>query len=239
MPPVRSGPRASCSTPIARVWPRWTPQCKGANVFERSEVLRIRARAKAVEVETEGGTVSAATVVIAGGAAIPDLRPLRRHLRTRHGYAVVTAPLSAPVKRELGPRSAVLRLGNDPPQFVRWLPGDRVMVEGADQDPVPARAREQAVIQRSGQLMYELSLMFPAISGTPAEWGWVAPFDDTVDVCHTSAATGISRATCSPSVSAAWRRRIVAGRADAPAAVCRHPGEGGRSVQLFENSAAA
>jgi glycine/D-amino acid oxidase-like deaminating enzyme len=154
---------------------------KGANVFERSEVLRIRARAKAVEVATEGGTVSAATVVIAGGATIPDLRPLRRHLRTRHGYAVVTAPLSAPVKRELGPRTAVLRLGNDPPQFVRWLPGDRVMVEGADQDPVPARAREQAVIQRSGQLMYELSLMFPAISGTPAEWGWSLPFDDTVD----------------------------------------------------------
>jgi glycine/D-amino acid oxidase-like deaminating enzyme len=154
---------------------------RGANVFERSEVLRIRARTKSVEVATEGGTVSAATVVIAGGASIPDLRPLRRHLQPRHGYAVVTAPLSAPVKRELGARSAVLRLGGDPPQFVRWLPGDRVLVEGADQDPVPARAREQAVIQRSGQLMYELSLIFPAISGTPAEWGWWLPFDDTVD----------------------------------------------------------
>jgi glycine/D-amino acid oxidase-like deaminating enzyme len=154
---------------------------KGVSVFERSEVLRIRARAKSVEVATEGGTVSAATVVIAGGASISDLRPLRRHLRPRHGYAVVTAPLSAPVKREVGARSAVLRLGADPPQFVRWLPGDRVLVEGADQDPVATRAREQAVVQRSGQLMYELSLTFPAISGTPAEWGWWLPFDDTVD----------------------------------------------------------
>ncbi len=154
---------------------------KGATVFERSEVLRIRARPKSVEVATEGGMVSAATVVIAGGASISDLRPLRRHLQPRHGYAVVTAPLPAPVKRELGARSAVLRLGDDPPQFVRWLPGDRVLVEGADQDPVPARAREQTVVQRSGQLMYELSLIFPAISGTRAEWGWWLPFDDTVD----------------------------------------------------------
>ena len=154
---------------------------KGGTVFEQSEVLRIRARAKSVEVVTEGGTVSAATVVIAGGASIPDLRPLRRHLRPRHGYGVVTAPLPAPVRRELGTRSAVLRLGGNPPQFVRWLPGDRVLVEGADQDPIPVRSREQAVVQRSGQLMYELSLVFPAISGTPAEWGWWLPFDDTVD----------------------------------------------------------
>jgi glycine/D-amino acid oxidase-like deaminating enzyme len=85
------------------------------------------------------------------------------------------------VRRELGARSANLRLGGEHPKFVRWLRDDRALVEGADQDPVAARAREQAVKQRSGQLMYELSLLFPAISGTPAEGGWWLPFDDTVD----------------------------------------------------------
>ena len=30
-------------------------------------------------------------------------------------------------------------------------------------------------------MMYELSLLYPAISGTPAEWGWSSGFDDTVD----------------------------------------------------------
>ncbi len=154
---------------------------KEAAVFERSEVLRIRARRQTVEVVTAGGTVSAATVVIAGGAAVPDLRPLRRHLRPRHAYGVVTAPLPAAVRRELGGRTALLRFGGESPQFVRWLREDRVMVEGADQDPVPDRGLDRAVVQRAGQLMYELSLRFPAISGTPAEWAWWLPFDDTMD----------------------------------------------------------
>ena len=154
---------------------------KGADVYERSEVLRIRARSRSVEVTTAGGTVSAEFVIVAGAAGIRDLRQLQRHLRPRHGYGVVTAPLTGAVRRELGARSTSLRLGGEHPKVVRWLSDDRALVEGADQDPVAARAREQAVRQRSGQLMYELSLVFPAISGTPAEWGWWLPFDDTVD----------------------------------------------------------
>lgn len=154
---------------------------KGADVYERSEVLRIRARRRSVEVTTAGGMVSAESVIVAGGGTIRDLRQLQRHLRPRHAYGVVTAPLAGPVRRELGTRSAALRLGGEHPKFVRWLSDNRALVAGADQDPVPARAREQAVTQRSGQLMYELSLLFPAISGTPAEWGWWLPIDDTVD----------------------------------------------------------
>ena len=155
---------------------------KGAGFFERSEAVRVRALSRSVEVVTASGTVSAATVVIAGGGAtLRELRPLRRHLHPRHGYGVVTAPLAATVKRELGARTSIVRVGGEAPQFVRWLRDDRVLVEGADREPTPARAREQTVVQRSGQLMYELSLSFPAISGTPAEAGWWLPFDDTID----------------------------------------------------------
>jgi len=154
---------------------------KGAEVYERSEVLRIRARSRSVEVTTAAGIVSAESVIVAGGGTIRDLRQLQRHLRPRHAYGVVTAQLPGAVKRELGTRSATLRLGGVHPKFVQWLSEDRALVAGADQDPVPPRSREQAVRQRSGQLMYELSLLFPAISGTPAEWGWWLPFDDTVD----------------------------------------------------------
>ena len=152
-----------------------------AEVFERSEVRRIRSRSGSVEVVTADGVVTADTVIVAAGPSIPDLGPLQRHLHARHGYGVVTAPFTAPVRRELGSRAGMLRTGGDAPRFVRWLPGDRALVSGADQDPVAARSRDQAVRQRSGQLMYELSLMFPAVSGTPAEWGWWVPFDDTVD----------------------------------------------------------
>ena len=154
---------------------------RGASVFERSEVRRITFTRKAVDVTTAGGVIHAQTVIVATSAPIRDLRALRRHLHTRHGYGVVTEPLAAAARREAGSRSSLLRDWAVPPHFVRWLKDDRVMVEGADQDPVPARARTQALVQRTGQLMYELSLLYPAISGTLPEQSWVYGFDDTVD----------------------------------------------------------
>lgn len=162
---------------------------QGAEVFERSPVTRIRPRRHKVDVITNAGSVTADVVVIAGPSSIPDLRPLRRHLQPRDGYGVVTAPLAAPVRRQVGPRTSALRVEGrveNPvehhlPRFVRWLGEERVLVAGGDQPSVPAQSRERAIVQRTGQLMYELSLMYPAISGTAPEWGWSFRFDETVD----------------------------------------------------------
>lgn len=154
---------------------------RGALIFERSEARRIRANRNGVEVVTSGGTVQAGTVVIASGASISDLRALRRHLHPRHGYGVVTEPLGGPVRREVGRRTLALRDGAAPPHLVRWLGDNRVLIAGAEQHPVPDRTRKQAVLQRTGQLMYELSLLYPAISGTSPAYGWSYAFDDTVD----------------------------------------------------------
>jgi glycine/D-amino acid oxidase-like deaminating enzyme len=154
---------------------------RGATVFERSAVMRIKSGRKSVDVVTKGGTIRAQTAIVASGASIADLRPLRRHLHPRHGYGVVTEPLPAAVRRQVGERRVVMREASAPPRFVRWLKEDRVLIEGADRDPVPLRGRSAAVIQRTGQLMYELSLLYPPISGLRAEWGWSFSFDDTVD----------------------------------------------------------
>ena len=162
---------------------------QGAAVFERSPVARIRPRRHKVDVTTDAGSVTADVVVIAGPSSIADLRQLRRHLQPRDGYGVVTAPLPAPVRRQVGPRTSALRVDGrvgdraegDVPRFVRWLGEDRVLVAGADQPSVPAQSRERAIVQRTGQLMYELSLTYSAISGTAPEWGWSFRFDETVD----------------------------------------------------------
>jgi glycine/D-amino acid oxidase-like deaminating enzyme len=154
---------------------------QGAEVFERSPVTRIRPRRHKVDVITDAGSVTADVVVIAGPSSIADLRQLRRHLHPRDGYGVVTAPLAAPVRRQVGPRTSALRVETDLPRFVRWLGEDRVLVAGGDQPSVPAQSRERAIVQRTGQLMYELSLTYPAISGTAPEWGWSFRFDETVD----------------------------------------------------------
>jgi glycine/D-amino acid oxidase-like deaminating enzyme len=154
---------------------------RGATLFERSEALRIRARRKSVDVTTGGGLIRAETVIVATSASIADLRPLRRHLHPKHGYGVVTEPLAAAARKETGRRAGVIRDWAEPRHFVRWLKEDRVLIEGAEQDSVPARSRDHVLVQRTGQLMYELSLLYPSISGTRAEWGWAYAFDDTVD----------------------------------------------------------
>ena len=154
---------------------------RGATFYERTPVRRIRAGRKGVEVTTGTGTVRAQAVIVATGAALRDLRALRRHLHQEESYAVVTEPLPAAVRRELGRRTAALRDGSRPPHFLRWLKDDRALFVGADQAPVGARARDKILVQRSGQLMYELSTIYPAISGAMPEWAWELTHDTTVD----------------------------------------------------------
>lgn len=154
---------------------------RGAGMFERSSVRRIRASRKAVVVSTPAAAVTAQAVIVATGAPLPDLRGLRRHLIRRESYAVATEPLPAAVRRELGRRAAALRDTAAPPHFLRWLKDDRACFAGADQAPTPARSRDKSLVQRAGQLMYELSTIYPAISGARAEWAWDLPFDETVD----------------------------------------------------------
>jgi glycine/D-amino acid oxidase-like deaminating enzyme len=154
---------------------------RGATLFERAAVRRIRTSRKAVEVSTASGTVVAQAVLVATSAPLADLRALRRHLEPRHTYAVVTEVLPAAVRRELGRRAAALRDSAKPAHFLRWLKDDRALFSGADQAPIPARARDKILLQRTGQLMYELSTIYPAISGIMPEWAWDIAYDGTVD----------------------------------------------------------
>ena len=80
-----------------------------AQIFEHSPVARVRDRHKHVEVQTDRGLLRAQSVVVATAARFADLRALRRHLRPRHAYAVVTEPLPAAVRRAVGSR-----YGSDP-----------------------------------------------------------------------------------------------------------------------------
>lgn len=154
---------------------------RGSAVHEKSPVRRIRFGKKQVDVTTTGGVVHADTVVVATAAPIPDLRALRRHLQAKHAYAVVTDSLPAAMRREVGKRAASLRDSATPPHLLRWLRDDRVLFSGADQVEGPARLRDKVLVQRTGQLMYELSLMYPAVSGIQPAWAWDALRYDTTD----------------------------------------------------------
>ncbi len=152
-----------------------------AEIFERSVVKKVRAARRDVEVMVEGGTLRARTVVIATGSATTLFTPLRRHFKPREAYFALTEPLPAAMRRQMGDPSLAIRHTRVPPRRLRWTPDDRLVLSGGDQGETPARTREAVVVQRTGDLMYGLLTMNPAISGLRPEYGWEASYGETAD----------------------------------------------------------
>jgi glycine/D-amino acid oxidase-like deaminating enzyme len=154
---------------------------RGALIYERSPVTRVRFDAKGVDVRTLRGTIRAERVVIATGDPSALFRPLVRHVRLTETYLVATPPLAAAVRAELGRRAAMLRDTEDPSHDLRWTRDDRIVFEGADQPTTALRSRQRILVQRAGQLMYELSRLYPVISGIRPEFAWRCPVVSGVD----------------------------------------------------------
>jgi glycine/D-amino acid oxidase-like deaminating enzyme len=153
---------------------------RGAKIFEQSPVVRIRPRRRTVDIRTAGGVVTASKVVVATGYPTDDFKPLRRRFARSDAYAVLTGELPAVVRREMTSPELILRDTASPDHWMHWI-GNRVLFAGADQPSVADRARERALIQRTGQLMYELSVMHPAISGLMPEYSWDVASSHTID----------------------------------------------------------
>ena len=156
---------------------------QGARIFEQSPVVRVKhlPRGKGVQVKTVAGVIEAGAAVIATGSAGPLVSQLRRHFITRDTYLVVTDPMPAAMRRGVGQRKSALMEAGEPPNTVRWMKEDRVMMAGADQAPQPPRLRDRVLTQRTGQLMYELSLIYPGVSGIQPAFAWDAPLATTAD----------------------------------------------------------
>ena len=172
----------------------------GARIFEGSAVRRTRFTRKSADVLTANGLIRARGIYVATGRPGPVFRQLERHVHVRHGFAVVTEPLSAAMKREVGPREAVVRDARPDGTWTRWLPDGRALFAGGVSAEVPDRQMNKVLVQRTGQLMYELSVQFPAISGLPARWGWPVPLVSTSD-----GLPWIGRTAITPFISSRWR----------------------------------
>lgn len=150
--------------------------CKRAKVrtFERTLVESTTFHKAGVVVATPRGAVSARRVVVATAVPGALFPPLRRHLDERETYVVATEPLSVAQRRVLG-RGLACRDRDEPPHAWGLTPDGRIIVQGGEQAPTPERLRQPAVVQRTGQLMYELSRLYPEISGTRPAAGWSCP----------------------------------------------------------------
>ena len=154
---------------------------RGARVFEKTAVTSVRAGQKQVEVTCAGGVVRAGTVIVATGMATAEFKPLQRHFTRRETYLVLTDVLPPAVRRQLGRRAATIVDTRVPRHRIRWTSDDRVLVAGADQNEIAAKNRADVLVQRTGQLMYELLTMYPAISGLAPAYGWHLPYAQTAD----------------------------------------------------------
>ncbi len=137
---------------------------RGAQIFEKSPVSRIRSLRRGVEMRTPHGLVAASSVVVATGFPTDDFKPLHRRFARCHSYLVLTPELPVRLRRQMTPEGFVVRDTAAPDHWLRWV-GGRLLFAGGDQRRLPERLHERSLVQRTGQLMYELSVMKPAISG--------------------------------------------------------------------------
>jgi glycine/D-amino acid oxidase-like deaminating enzyme len=154
---------------------------RGAGIFESSPVIKISATRRGVDVVTSHATLSAEAVVLATGEPTREFRALARHFDRRESYAVMTAPLPAAVRKAIRDHDIVLQDGGDPPHRLYWSGDERIIWSGADQPRTLERAHDKTIVQRTGQLMYELSLAVEPISGMLPERGWIVPYARAVD----------------------------------------------------------
>jgi glycine/D-amino acid oxidase-like deaminating enzyme len=149
---------------------------RGVTLFEHSPVKKVTFTRKIVDIFTDGGAIRANRVVVATGVPTPLFKSLVRHFWLRTTYLAQTEPVPAKIRQQLGRRASVLRDSAMPPHMIRWVGDDRLLVAGADGETPPARLSDKAVVQRTGQLMYELSTLYPEISGVQPQYGWAADY---------------------------------------------------------------
>jgi glycine/D-amino acid oxidase-like deaminating enzyme len=154
---------------------------RGAQLFERSPVVKITFGRKDADVLTARGRIRVARVVIATGFPTTLFKSLARHFWFRSAYLTLTAPVPSAMRKQLGRRAAVVRDSAEPPHVVRWVDDQRLLIAGADAATVPVRQRDRVIVQRTGQLMYELSTLYPDISGLQPDFGWAIDYARTAE----------------------------------------------------------
>jgi glycine/D-amino acid oxidase-like deaminating enzyme len=130
---------------------------------------------------TANGRIHTKRVIVATGMPTQLYKSLVRHFWFRTAYFALTEPVPAKIRQQMGRRDAVLRDSAVPPHLVRWVGEDRVLVAGADAAAPPPRQRDKVIVQRTGQLMYELSTLYPDLSGVQPAFGWAADYTLATD----------------------------------------------------------
>lgn len=154
---------------------------RGAKFAEQTAVKKVTFGRQGVEVIGDDLLIRATTAIVTTGTATAEFKPLRRHFARRERYLVLTEPIPAAIRKQVMPQAITLGDMLEPRHRIRWTADNRLLVAGADQNETPPRNRPGILVQRTGQLMYELLTMYHAISGVRPEFGWELSYGQTAD----------------------------------------------------------
>ena len=154
---------------------------RGAAIFERSTINRIRSIGDGVRLYSARGTVDAAQVVIATGYATKYFRPLAGKFRMRHTYVLATNRIGMLARRRLGMGKVMLWDTERPYHYVRWTPDHRLLLGGADHPVKRGARRERQFKEATSALRDYFEEMFPVLRDVGIDRCWEGLFAMTPD----------------------------------------------------------
>ena len=152
-----------------------------AQIFERSEVRRIRADHDRVRLRTNRGVLEASRVIIATGYATPWFRPLAGRFRLYRTYVLATEPIGAAAREELGLTDVMIWDTERRYHYARWTPDHRLLLGGADQRIRPGQRRRQQFTRASSELRSYFESRLPALASVETALAWEGVFATTPD----------------------------------------------------------
>ena len=154
---------------------------RGARIFERTAVKKVRVARKHVEIVSADAVVKAGTVIVATGMATAEFRPLKRHFKARQIYAALSSPMPASMRKQVGDRSVTARDLTGAGRRVIWTTDDRMLVTGADRDEPPARQQDAIVRAAHRSADVRGADDVPRHIGPAVDYGWSTTYGETAD----------------------------------------------------------
>ena len=154
---------------------------RGAAIFERSTISRIRQREDGVRLYAPAGTIDAKQVVIATGYATRAFRPLAGRFRMRHTYVLATNRFGVLARNRVGLGKVMLWDTERPYHYVRWTPDHRLLLGGEDHPVKPGARRKQQFTEATQALRDYFETMYPTLQTVGFDTAWEGLFAMTPD----------------------------------------------------------
>ena len=145
-------------------------------VYERSRVAKITFSRVDATVHVGTRAIVTPRVVICTDAPAALAPTLDRHVRAYERFHVLTASMPAAMRKALGADLGTTILRDQSADLaLTATPDGRLLLSGGDVPLLTEKKREAALVQRTGQLMYECLKRYPDMAGLAPEFGWSSP----------------------------------------------------------------